>query len=259
MWQLLLASAVCLASAQMPAAPMGAIDDSEDVDDMAPPASDGMAEPNMGQAMPRAQAPTSTASMNAPKKNTLPPNFSNAVHLVASASAAHQQPGFPEDNAPRTRPSQPKFEKEFFDPATAVQGGGELRAPTADAPQAVSTIPAALAAGNQQLVGGSIPGAGPSEQVKMYNSDLYKIHVRVPNWDDLMIYVEKGYSARTVKSILEAKWGIRNTKLWFNRKEIPDDEKLVDKGVKEGSIVNVVVRCSKEALRKAPSEFKVVH
>jgi hypothetical protein len=248
---------------EMPPAPVGAaVDDSEESDDNAVGMS--MAEPNFEVKMPKAAAPTSLASMNAPKR----PEVDSAIHLVANAEsqqpkAAVSAPGMPDDNARRTVEGNTQFMKYQADTSSpankkAMEGGGEYGAPTADAPQFSSAIASASVAGKTELAA-AVPGAAPAEAVKMYNPELFKVHVRVPNWDDLQIYAEKGYSSRTVKSIIEAKWGIRNTKLWFQRKEIPDDTKLGDVGVKADSIINVVVRCSKDAVRSSAAAFQEIH
>lgn len=249
---------------QMPPGPVGAIDDAEDSDENVPGGL-GMAEPDLDHKMPKANSPTSRASMNAAKRPDK--DFVLATNLVADPisqqpKSSFRAPGMPDDNAGRVSKGGDMFFKSEADTSSsanqkAMQGGGDYKAPTADAPQYSSSV-GSTESGSTQLAA-SVPGAAPAEVVKMYNPELFKVHIRVPNWDDLQIYVEKGYSSRTVKSIIEAKWGIRNTKLWFQRKEIAEETKLGDVGVKADSIINVVVRCSKDAVRTAAAAFQQLH
>merc|ERR1712139_469838 len=103
---------------QMPPGPVGAIDDAEDSDENVPGGL-GMAEPDLDHKMPKANSPTSRASMNAAKRPDK--DFVLATNLVADPVSQQPKSSF---RAPGDMFFKSEADTSSSANQKAMQGGG---------------------------------------------------------------------------------------------------------------------------------------
>lgn len=253
LFRLCLALGLVATQAQMPPPPANGVYDDDSDDSAVSRSATGLPEPQAGQQMDLLSEPTARVAPQPVGRKGVNPNVLGAVKLMA---ATPEQPKMAEaENIDMTKPElnfkhgRASFQPDKCKPgawgsceqkALADVGGGVYNAPSGEG-NAAPPLPSQEVEKGQTATGTS----GQAAPTMLYAAKPFKISIRVPNWAPLQIWVEDTYTARTTKAILESKFNIRNTRLWYNYAEVKDETRLKDAGIGPDAIVNVVVRCQK--------------
>jgi len=90
------------------------------------------------------------------------------------------------------------------------------------------------------------PSPGPPGSytpAKNVPDTLIFVAMRVPAWSPIMMSVDTTFTTRTVKMILEARFGLHNVKLFYQGRELYNETTFEEAGVKYDANINVVPQC----------------